>query len=124
VMYGIVGMIILLFFFFVVRPFIKWVTENTIDSVDTFLPQTIEELERMQRSPAFAGLEDAMPMLPESVDPAKVEGEMIKEKIITLVDANPHKAALILKDWLHGEMKKKVAEGKPAEGAKENKATA
>jgi hypothetical protein len=34
---------------------------------------------------------------------------MIREKIITLVDANPHKAALILKDWLVEE-KKPVAE--------------
>lgn len=106
--YGVIGVSIILFFLFVVRPFIKWVTENTIDSVDTFLPQTIEELERLQKSQPLAGLEDAMPVLPENLDPAKVEGEMIKEKIITLVDANPHKAALILRDWLHSESKKKA----------------
>ncbi len=43
---------------------------------------------------------------------------MIKEKIVTLVDANPHKAALILKDWLHaGAAKPKeepAAKGKTA----------
>jgi flagellar M-ring protein FliF len=101
VMYGVIGLIIGLFFLFVVRPFIKWITENTIDSVDTFLPQTIEELERLQKNATLPGLDETIPVLPDKIDPEKVEGEMIKEKIITLIDANPHKAALILKDWLH-----------------------
>jgi flagellar M-ring protein FliF len=108
VMYGVIGMLIFLFFFFVVKPFIKWITENTIDSVDTFLPQTIEELERLQKNATLPGLEESVPVLPDKIDPEKIEGEMIKEKIITLIDANPHKAALILKDWLH--LKKETTE--------------
>jgi flagellar M-ring protein FliF len=112
-----VGLVILSFFLFVVRPFIKWMTDNTVESVDTFLPQTIEELERMSGANTLAGLEDVMPVLPERTDPVKVEGEMIREKIVTLVDTNPHKAALILKDWLHADAIKKQAP--PAEkGAK------
>lgn len=111
VIYGLIGLAIALFFLFVVRPFIKWVTENTIDSVDSFLPQTIEELERLQKNATLPGLEDSMPVLPEKMDPEKVEGEMIKEKVITMVEANPHKAALILKDWLHVEKKKKDDDG-------------
>lgn len=105
--YGVIGLAILLFFLLVVRPFIKWVTENTVDSVDSFLPQTIEELERMQKNAQLPGLEDTIPVLPDRVDPEKVEGEMIKEKIITLVDGNPHKAALVLKDWLHDDAAKR-----------------
>ncbi len=99
-----IGMAILFlaFFWFVVRPFIKWMTENTIDSVDSFLPQTIEELERLQKSSALAGMEDAVPELPDAVDPDRIEGEMIREKIVNMVEGNPHKAALILKDWLAG----------------------
>ena len=106
ILYSVIGLTIILFFLMVVRPFIKWVTENTTDSVDTFLPQTLEELERLQKNATLPGLEDAIPVLPDKVDPEKVEGEMIKEKIITLVDSNPHKAALILKDWLHEPAKK------------------
>jgi flagellar M-ring protein FliF len=114
--YGVVGMTIILFFLVVVRPFIKWMTDNTVENVDSFLPQTIEELERMNANTNLPGLEDAMPVLPERTDPVKVEGEMIREKIVTLVDANPHKAALILKDWLHLD----AAKGKGGkEGAKE-----
>jgi len=114
--YGVIAISIVLFFLLVVRPFIKWLTENTIDSVDTFLPQTIEELERLQKSAILPGVEDAIPVLPERVDPEKVEGEMIKEKIITLVDANPHKAALVLRDWLHADGKKRPAEDAKAGG--------
>jgi flagellar M-ring protein FliF len=116
VMYAVIGLIIGLFFLVVVRPFIKWITENTIDSVDTFLPQTIEELERLQKNATLPGLEETVPVLPDKIDPEKVEGEMIKEKIITLVDANPHKAALILKDWLHVKAapKDETAGGKDA----------
>ncbi len=117
--YSVIGLTIIFFFLLVVRPFIKWVTENTIDSVDTFLPQTIEELERMQKSSALPQLEEIVPVLPEKVDPEKVEGEMIKEKIVTLVDSNPHKAALILRDWLHGDGKKKG--DKDAVGGKDPK---
>lgn len=100
--YGVMALLAVLFFAFVVRPYIKWVTENTIDSVDTFLPQTIEELEKLQKGNALAGLEDVVPQMPDRMDPEKVEGEMIREKITTLVEGNPHKAALIVKDWLHG----------------------
>jgi flagellar M-ring protein FliF len=111
-----IGLTVLLFFLFVVRPFIKWVTDNTIESVDTFLPQTIEELEKMQKGVNLPGLDDVMPVLPDKIDPEKVEGEMIKEKIITLVDTNPHKAALILKDWLHEEPRRAKGADAPAGG--------
>lgn len=98
--YAVIGMVVVLFFLFVVRPYIKWVTENTIESVDTFLPQTIEELERLQKNQTLPGLEEAVPQLPDKVDPEKVEGEMLREKVTTLIEANPHKAALVLRDWL------------------------
>ena len=117
VLYGVIGLTILMFFMFVVRPFIKWVTENTIDSVDTFLPQTIEELERLQKNATLPGMEEAVPIIAENLDPQKVEGEMIKEKIITLVEANPHKAALIVRDWLHSEKKKAAAPAEPGKDA-------
>jgi flagellar M-ring protein FliF len=119
VLHGAIGLVILAFMLIVVRPFVKWLTENTVDSVDSFLPQTIEELERLQKSAILPGMEETVPELPEQVDPEKVEGEMIKEKIITLVDSNPHKAALILRDWLHvGEGKKEGEEGgKPEKSA-------
>jgi flagellar M-ring protein FliF len=73
----------------------------------------------LQKGSNLPALEELVPVLPENIDPAKVEGEMIKEKIITLVESNPHKAALILRDWLHNEAKKKMTDrGVPEEKAK------
>jgi flagellar M-ring protein FliF len=95
-----IGLIFTLFFLFVVRPFIKWVTENTVDSVEDFLPQTLEELERVQSKQVAQSLEDILPEIEEKVDPEKVQSEMIKEKVVSLVNDNPHKASQILHEWI------------------------
>lgn len=96
-----IGLIFTLFFMMVVRPFIKWLTENTVDNVEDFLPQTLEELEKAQGKQTLAGMEEVLPELEQRVDPEKIQSEMIKEKILTLVNDNPHKAAQILHEWIH-----------------------
>jgi flagellar M-ring protein FliF len=114
IVYGVIGLIVLLFFFLVVRPYVRWVTENTSESVETFLPQTIEELEKIQKSSTLAQLDEVVPDLPDRLDPEKVEGEMIREKIVTLIDNNPQKGALILKEWISANKKPKEDKGKTA----------
>lgn len=107
IQYAVLGLAIALFFVFVVRPFVKWLTDNTVDNMESFLPKTIEELERMQvNDPGLGTMEDAIPVIVDKVDPEKVEGEMIKEKVVTLVEGNPHKAAMILHEWVHAPSKK------------------
>lgn len=98
--WSVIGLIFGLFFFFVVRPFIKWITENTVDSVEDFLPQTLEELERAQAKQVQQSLEDILPEIEEKVDPEKVQSEMLKDKVVSLVNDNPHKASQILHDWI------------------------
>lgn len=105
-----VGLVISLFFFFVVRPFIQWVTENTVESVEDFLPRTIEELEKIQANQKLPGLEDALPQIEEKINPEKIEGNMLKEKIISLVEQNPAKAAQVLHEMIHSvEANKEIA---------------
>jgi len=96
-----IGLVITLFFFFVVRPFIQWVTENTVESVEDFLPRTIEELEKLQANQRLPGLEDALPQIEEKLNPEKVEGNMLREKIVSLVENNPAKAAQVLHEMIH-----------------------
>ena len=100
IQYAVIGAVIALFFFFVVRPFVKWLTDNTVENMESFLPKTIEELERMQ-SEDLEAVEDVIPVIVDKVDPEKVEGEMIKEKVVTLIESNPQKAAMILHEWVH-----------------------
>jgi flagellar M-ring protein FliF len=113
-MYTVFGLSIILFFFFLVRPFIRWLIENTTESVDSFLPQTVEELEKLQKNVGIPNVDEILPILPESLDPNKVEGEMIKEKVITLIDASPDKAALVLKHWLHKKEHEDLSKDKTA----------
>ena len=49
VQWGGIGILFTFFFIFVVRPFIRWITENTVDSVEDFLPQTKLTSETHQR---------------------------------------------------------------------------
>jgi flagellar M-ring protein FliF len=101
VQYAVIGLSIALFFLFVVRPFVKWLTDNTVENMESFLPRTIEELEKASSDADLAAIEDVMPVIVDKVDPEKVEGEMIKEKVVTLIEGNPQKAALILHEWVH-----------------------
>lgn len=110
VKYLAVGLTISLFFFLVVRPFIQWVTDNTIETVEDFLPRTLEELEKVQANQRLPGLEDALPQIEEKLNPEKIEGNMLREKIIALVENNPGKAAQIIHEMIHSsESDKQIA---------------
>lgn len=110
VKYLTVGLAISLFFFLVVRPFIQWITDNTIESVEDFLPRTLEELEKVQANQKLPGLEDALPQIEEKLNPEKIEGNMLREKIIALVENNPSKAAQIIHEMIHtAESNSKIA---------------
>jgi flagellar M-ring protein FliF len=52
-----------------------------------------------QTTNALPGLAN-LPLLEETVDLEKAEGELLREKIITLIDSAPHKAAQIVSDWI------------------------
>ena len=110
VKYVVIGLAISLFFFLVVRPFIQWVTDNTVETVEDFLPKTLEELEKVQANQKLPGLEDALPQIEEKLNPEKIEGNMLREKIISLVEANPSKAAQVLHEMIHSaESDKSIA---------------
>ena len=101
--YAAIGLAVALFFFIVVRPFVQWVTDNTVESVEDFLPKTLDELEKIQANQKLPGLEDALPQIEEKLNPEKIEGNMLREKIISLVEANPGKAAQIVTEMLHSQ---------------------
>ena len=103
-------MAITLFFLLVVKPFIQWVTDNTVESIEDFLPQTLEELEKVQADQKLPGLEDALPQIEEKLNPEKIEGNMLREKIVALVESNPSKAAQIIHEMIHAtESDKQIA---------------
>lgn len=105
-----IGVILTLFIFMVVRPFILWLTENSVENIEDFLPKTIEELEKLQANQRLPGLEDVIPTIEDRLNPEKIEGNMLREKIIQLVEANPGKAAQVVHEMIHSaDVNKEIA---------------
>lgn len=99
--WALLGFSLALFFFIVVRPFMQWITDSFQDSVDEMLPRTIEELEELQSvDNTLPGMSTALPILQESVDPEKAESELLKDRIINLMQKDEEKASNALGMWL------------------------
>lgn len=90
-----------LFFFMVIRPFMRWITDSFQDSVEDMLPRTIEELEELQSvDNTLPGMSGALPILEESLDPDKAESELLRERIMNLMGTDEEKAAGAFSLWL------------------------
>ena len=95
------GLSLSLFFFTVVRPFMRWITDSFQDSVEDMLPKTIEELEELQSvDSSLPGMTGALPVLEESLDPDKAESELLKERIMNIMEIDTEKSAGAFSLWL------------------------
>lgn len=99
--WALLGFSLILFFIIVVRPFMQWITDSFQDSVEDMLPRTIEELEELQSvDNTLPGMNAALPVLQESVDPEKAETELLKDRIMTLVQKDEDKASSAFGMWM------------------------
>lgn len=99
--WALLGLALGLFFFIVVRPFMRWVTDSFQDSVEDMLPRTIEELEELQSvDNTLPGMSNALPVLEESLDPDKAESELLRERIMSLMESDDEKASGAFSLWL------------------------
>lgn len=99
--WSLLGISLVLFFLIVVRPFTRWITESFQESIEEMLPRTIEELEELQSvDNSLPGMSGALPVLEESLDPDKAESELLKERILGLMDRDQEKAVGAFNLWL------------------------
>ncbi len=99
--WALLAMALALCFFIVVRPFMRWITDSFQDSVEDMLPRTIEELEELQSvDNTLPGMSSALPVLEDSLDPDKAESELLKERIMSLMERDEEKAAGAFSLWL------------------------
>jgi flagellar M-ring protein FliF len=99
--WALLGFSLALLFFIVIRPFMQWITDSFQDSVEEMLPRTIEELEELQSvDNSLPGMNSALPVLQESIDPEKAESELLKDRIVTLMQKDEEKAANAFGMWL------------------------
>jgi len=99
--WALLGFSLALFFFIVVRPFMQWITDSFQDSVEDMLPRTIEELEELQAvDSSLPGMSSALPVLEESIDPDKAESELLKDRIMNIMEGDDEKAQNAFGMWL------------------------
>lgn len=99
--WALLGFSLALFFFIVVRPFMQWITDSFQDSVEDMLPRTIEELEELQSvDSTLPGMSSALPILEESIDPDKAESELLKDRIMAIMETDDEKAQNAFGMWL------------------------
>lgn len=99
--WALLGFSLALVFFVIVRPFMQWITDSFQDSVEEMLPRTIEELEELQAvDNTLPGMSSALPVLQEAVDPDKAESELLKDRIMSLMQQDEEKAASAFGMWL------------------------
>ena len=99
--WALLGFSLALFFFIVIRPFMQWITDSFQDSVEDMLPRTIEELEELHSvDNSLPGMSSALPVLEESIDPDKAESELLKDRIISIMQGDEEKAANAFGMWL------------------------
>ncbi len=99
--WALAGFGLILIFFLMVKPFVRWVTDSFHDSIEDMLPKTIEELEELHGvDNALPGMSAAMPILEEPVDPEKAESEILRERIMAIMDEDEEKASGAFSLWL------------------------
>jgi len=99
--WGLLGFSLALFFFLVIKPFMSWVTDSFQQSVDEMLPRTIEELEELHAvDSTLPGMSSALPVLEQNIDPEKAEAELLRDRIMSIVESESEKAAGALSMWV------------------------
>ena len=99
--WALAGFGLVLIFFLLIKPFVRWVTDSFHDSIEDMLPKTIEELEELHGvDNALPGMTSAMPILEEPIDPEKAESEILRERIMGILDEDEEKAAGAFSLWL------------------------
>lgn len=96
---AIIGLILV--YLFVIRPFTAWLTDSFQESIDDMLPKTIEELEELQSvDTRLPGMNSVVPVLDAPIDPEKAESEILKERILSMVQEDEEKASGAFSIWL------------------------
>jgi flagellar biosynthesis/type III secretory pathway M-ring protein FliF/YscJ len=97
---GLIAMVILLFFFMVVRPFLRWATLGETEKEINLMPRTVAELQASRRDEGLLALSKAASAFDETEPLDKKEETELKEKIMERLGTTPRKGFRIVQDWL------------------------
>jgi flagellar M-ring protein FliF len=104
-----IGLFIVLFFTFVLRPFLKWASVTDLQKEAQFLPKTVSELEAARVDDRILALNKAATQFSEMEPIEKKEEEELKKKILEKMDGAPKKGVRIVQDWLEAEQQQQAS---------------
>lgn len=105
---GVIALVILLFFFMVVRPFLRWITLSEIEKESGLMPKTIAEIEAARRDEGLLSLSKAASSLEDAEPLDKKEESELRVRILEKLGQSPRKGYRIVQDWLDEEMLPKL----------------
>ncbi len=112
---GLIGLVILAFFFLVLKPYLKWFHTKDELLENLPLPKTVEELQSVKLGPkeALLKLSQSSSLVEETdtTSEQKKDEEELKEKIIEKINKAPKKASRIIQDWIEEGNATKVVNG-------------
>ncbi len=106
---GLILSVILLFFFSVLRPFLRWATTGDLEKELSLLPKTVGELELAKaQDPALMALSQELSFLddPEPLE-KKEELELVK-RVKQKMETSPHKGLHVVSEWVDDELNRET----------------
>lgn len=100
---SLLALVVIMFFFMVVRPFLKWATVAETEKEYEALPRTVAELEAVRRDEGLMALAKAASNIEETEPLDKKEEEDLTRKIVEKLKATPRKGYRIVQDWMDDE---------------------
>ncbi|MEZ4750106.1 MAG: flagellar basal-body MS-ring/collar protein FliF [Bdellovibrionota bacterium] len=97
---GLIVLVILFFFFTVLRPFLKWAALSDMESELSLLPTTVGELEAAQQNEGILALTQKIPIFEEPEPLEKKEEEELSKRILTRMAEAPKKGVRIIQEWI------------------------
>lgn len=98
--YGLIALSIMLFFFMVIRPILRWATLSEAEKEAALYPKTVAELEAARRDEGVMALSQAANSFEETEPIDKKEEAELMAKIKERLTALPGKGSRVVQDWL------------------------
>lgn len=114
---GILAAVLLLFFFLVLRPFLKWAASGDVERELAQLPTTVSEIEAARQDQGILALAKELPALEDPEPLEKQEESELTKKIVERMTKFPKKGLRIVQEWVEEDTRLLSPEPVPLKAA-------
>lgn len=114
---GLLATVLLLFFFLVLRPFLRWAAASDVERELARLPTTVSELEAARQDQGILALAKEIPVLEDPEPLEKQEEAELTKKIVDRMTKYPKKGLRIVQEWVEEDTRLAAPEPVPLKAA-------